>query len=52
MSKTSIPQILRQQVAKQSLYRCVYCQTQEIVVGAQFTVDHIIPESLGWSNST
>ncbi len=47
MSKISIPQVLRQQVAKRSLYRCVYCQTQEIVAGAKFTVDHIIPESLG-----
>ncbi len=47
MSKASISQALRQQVAKQSLYRCVYCQTQEIVAGTHFTVDHIIPESLG-----
>jgi len=47
MSKTSISPTLRQLVVEKSHYRCCYCLAQEDVVGMRFTVDHIIPESLG-----
>lgn len=47
MSQTSISLALRREVAAKSLYRCSYCLTSERVVGALFTVDHIVPESLG-----
>ncbi len=47
MSRTRIPPALRQLVAERSRHRCSYCLTPEDIVGAQFTVDHIIPESLG-----
>lgn len=47
MSQTSILASLRRLVAERSRYRCSYCLTAEEVVGALFTIDHIIPESLG-----
>lgn len=47
MSQTYIPPTLRQAVAERSCYHCSYCLTSERIVGALFTVDHIIPESLG-----
>ena len=42
---------LRQAVAQNSLYRCGYCLTSELIVGSEFTVDHIIPQSLGGPTS-
>ncbi len=51
MSKTTISAALRQQVSKNSRHRCSYCLSQEEVVGMQFTIDHIIPESLGGSTN-
>ena len=50
MSLTSPSPAQRQAVAERSLYRCSYCQTQEEIVGLHFTIDHIIPESLGGTN--
>ncbi len=47
MSRTYIPPALRRAVAERARHRCSYCQTAEDIVGAEFTVDHIIPESLG-----
>ena len=47
MSQTPIPSKLRKEIAAASRYRCSYCLTSEQIVGAIFTVDHIIPESLG-----
>ncbi len=47
MSKTPIPTLLRRHVAERFHYRCNYCQTSERIVGASFTVDHILPEALG-----
>lgn len=51
MSKTKISPTLRQQVTQNSRYRCSYCLTQEEIVGMRFTIDHIIPESLGGSTT-
>lgn len=47
MSRTRISSSLREAVARRSRHRCSYCLTTERIVGARFTVDHIIPESLG-----
>lgn len=47
MSLTSISLLLRQEVAEKSNYRCCYCLSQEENSGLKYTVDHIIPESLG-----
>jgi len=47
MSKATISQTLRQTVLSNSQGRCSYCQTQLEIVGLQFTIDHIIPESSG-----
>ncbi len=47
MSKTYISQALRQQAYQLSGHRCAYCLTPEWIVGTAFTIDHIIPESLG-----
>jgi hypothetical protein len=43
----SIPAQLREQVARQSKYRCAYCHMQELIVGILLNVDHIVPRSLG-----
>lgn len=47
MSATRIDHALREAVAQRARHRCSYCQTAEKVTGSRFTVDHIIPESLG-----
>lgn len=47
MSKTPIPPALRRLVAEHFHHRCGYCQTNQLIVGAAFTVDHILPEALG-----
>lgn len=47
MSRTRLTPALRQQVAEKSGYRCSYCLTTEEIAGARFTIDHIVPESLG-----
>ena len=47
MSKTYIPQALRQQAYQAFKARCAYCQTPEWIIGTAFTIDHIIPESQG-----
>lgn len=47
MPTTRIPPALRAAVAERARYRCSYCRTAETVTGSLFTVDHVIPESLG-----
>jgi hypothetical protein len=47
MSQTRLSPAVRQTVAERSRHRCSYCLTAEDLAGAYFTVDHIIPESLG-----
>ncbi len=47
MSTTYVPRNLRQQVRQRFGYRCAYCLTPEWIIGTAFTIDHIIPESLG-----
>lgn len=47
MSVTRIPPAVRKVVAERARCRCSYCQTAESITGSLFTVDHVIPESLG-----
>jgi 5-methylcytosine-specific restriction endonuclease McrA len=47
MSTTYIPQALRQQAYQIFGERCAYCLSPEWIIGTAFTIDHIIPESLG-----
>lgn len=44
MSKTYIPEPVRQHVAETARYRCGYCQTLQDIVGYPLHVEHIIPE--------
>jgi hypothetical protein len=32
-------------------HRCCYCLTSEQIVGAEFTIDHIVPQSLGGAST-
>lgn len=45
-----LPSVARREVARRGRHRCSYCQCQEQVVGALFTIDHIIPQALGGSD--
>lgn len=45
--KRSIPDRLRAQVAEQARYRCGYCLSTEVLMGAPMTTDHIVPEAVG-----
>lgn len=46
MSKTCVPQALRDRVAAQAKHRCGYCLSQQEVVGSLMEIDHLIPEAL------
>jgi hypothetical protein len=47
MSTSYIPVALRHRVAEHFQQLCCYCKTSILIVGAEFTIDHIIPVSLG-----
>ncbi len=47
MSRSHIPQSLRDRIAFQARRRCGYCLTAEAIVGTPMELDHLIPESLG-----
>jgi hypothetical protein len=47
MSEKHIPAELRRQVADRAQHCCEYCRTQARYASDSFTVDHIIPRSLG-----
>jgi hypothetical protein len=47
MSKTYIPVALRRAVTERAKHRCSYCLTSSEIIGSPFTIDHIMPESLG-----
>lgn len=47
---TGLTSAIRTEVARRAYHHCSYCQSQEDVVGALFTVDHIIPQALGGSD--
>lgn len=47
MSTSTIPTELRRIIAIHFQQCCCYCQSQQVVSGMSFTIDHIIPEALG-----
>lgn len=47
MTQSTISAALRQAVADHFRHHCCYCLSSELVVGAEFTIDHIIPQALG-----
>lgn len=47
MSRTYIPEAMRQRIAETARYRCGYCQTLQVVVGYPLHIEHIIPEAVG-----
>ncbi|NUO79784.1 HNH endonuclease [candidate division KSB1 bacterium] len=51
MSKTYIPESVRQRVAEAARYRCGYCQTLQDIVGYPLHVEHIIPEAADGSSA-
>ncbi len=51
MTQASISSILRQAVADHFQHRCCYCLSPEHIVGAEFTIDHIVPQSLGGAST-
>lgn len=42
---------VRREIARRAGHACSYCRSQEAVAGATFTIDHIIPQSLGGSDA-
>jgi hypothetical protein len=51
MSQSTISAMLRSAVADHFEHRCCYCLTSERIVGAEFTIDHIVPQSLGGAST-
>lgn len=47
MSQPSVSHALRAAVAEHYKHRCCYCLTSEHIVGAELTIDHIVPQALG-----
>lgn len=47
MSKTYVPQALRQKVADQARNRCGYCLTAQRLSGMLLTIEHLLPEARG-----
>ncbi len=52
MSHSAISSALRAEATAYSRHCCCYCLSQEDVSGMSFTVDHIIPKSLGGETVT
>jgi hypothetical protein len=51
MSYATIPPTLRSSVADHFQHRCCYCLTPERIVGAELTIDHIVPQALGGAST-
>jgi 5-methylcytosine-specific restriction endonuclease McrA len=47
---TYIAHALRELVARRAKHRCEYCQSQEIILGMPFEVEHVVPEVVGGSS--
>ncbi|MBD2197046.1 MULTISPECIES: HNH endonuclease [Calothrix] len=45
-----VPQSIREIIADRAKYLCEYCHSPEFVNTDRFTVDHLIPQSLGGSD--
>lgn len=51
MSATSISAKLRNKILNRDKFHCVYCRSQQSLLGSSLTLDHIIPQSLGGSST-
>ena len=51
MSRTYIPEALREAVAKRANYLCEYCKIDERFTGLRFHLDHIFNEAKGGETS-
>jgi HNH endonuclease len=51
MSQVYVPVAIRRKVEAQAKYRCGYCLTQQKITGAELEFDHIVPLSLGGTNT-
>jgi len=47
VSRSSIPQSLRDQVAQRDDQRCLYCRLRQFGNVATFHIDHVVPRSKG-----
>jgi hypothetical protein len=47
VSRPYIPTELRRQISADANYRCGYCLSAEVLIGAPMSVDHIIPVAAG-----
>ncbi len=47
MSRTFIPDRVRQRVAEAARFRCGYCLTSQRIIGPLLEIEHIVPESRG-----
>ncbi len=48
----TIDDTIRQMVRQRANFLCEYCHSPERIATNRFTVDHIIPKSLGGSNDS
>jgi hypothetical protein len=46
----SINEIIKQSVRERAKYLCEYCHSLELLSANRFTIDHIVPRSLGGSD--
>jgi len=51
VSRSSIPQALREAVSRRDAGRCQYCHLAQLGHGATFHIDHIVPRSRSGSTS-
>lgn len=51
MSQPSISPALRRAIGDYFQHRCCYCLTPEHVLGAELTIDHIVPQALGGAST-
>jgi HNH endonuclease len=50
LHKVSISELIKQAVRKRASYLCEYCHSPERISANRFTIDHVIPKSLGGTN--
>ena len=51
MAKSVIPTALRERVIRRALHRCEYCQCLDKFHSSNFTMDHLLPQSMNGPHS-